>query len=208
MVTFEAFGVASVPPMRTPACTLRLRELAALATLLAATTSSLAACGTDAPEQGATGDPAVVTTPAATAPSAATATTTTDQRDEATPTPTPSGAVDEAVSDGADESIAGNTDTSAPDGTVDSAPGVGDAKVPIVTADQTPVTIRVQAGDLVAFRAVSGSDEQVSIQNYGKPYPVSAGVSRIIRFKATKTGSFAIVFGEMDKLVGTLVVEE
>lgn len=141
----------------------------------------------------------------ATEPDAPQAAATSD-RDDAAASAAPVTETDPA--DAADESIATNTDASAPAGTVDSAPGVGDAKVPIVTTDQDPITITVAKGDLVAFRAVTGTDELVRIQGRSIDYPVSAGVSRIIRFTAKKPGKYAITFDEMGMLVGTLVVTD
>lgn len=150
-------------------------------------------------------------TQAASAPSAepepeAPAAAASDSDDAASASDAPTTETDPA--DAADESIATNTDASAPAGTVDSAPGVGDAKVPIVTTDQDPITITVAKGDLVAFRAVTGTDERVRIQGRSQTYPVSAGVSRIIRLTPKKPGKYAITFDEMGKLVGTLVVTD
>lgn len=191
-----------------PSLSPRSRTPLAGALLIVAFTA--AACGTsDAPQ-----DAGTAPTPAVQA-AAATTTSPAPSADDAAAEQQPSEAAAEPTrtakatrpADAADESIAANTDASAPAGTVDSAPGVGDAKVPIVTTDQDPVTIRVATGDLVAFRAVSGTDELVRVQGQRRGYPVSAGVSRIIRFTAKeRPGKYAITFDETGKLVGTLVV--
>lgn len=187
--------------------TLALHLRTPLACALLSASLLITACGDDEPQAAA---PAATTaaTQASTTPADATpAASDADAADAASPDKN-AGEPTTAPADAADESIAENTDASAPAGTVDSAPGVGDAKVPIVTTDQDPITITVAKGDLVAFRAVTGTDELVRIQGRNRTYPVSAGVSRIIRFTPKKAGKYAITFDEMGKLVGTLVVTD
>lgn len=183
------------PPFRAP-----------LTAALLAASLLIASCGDETPQAAA---PTAAPTTTDTASAAATPEPTAEPKEAASDTADDAPA-DRAPADdpaeAADESIADNTDPSAPAGTADSAPGVGDAQVPIVTTDQDPVTITVAAGDLVAFRAVSGTDERVRVQGRSTDYPVSAGVSRIIRFTAKKPGKYAITFDEMGRLVGTLVV--